>query len=96
MNSLEVRRTPGHENRVRPRASATCSKRRRQVQNDSDVVHMPPSSDASTETIPFLLAERDRLEATDGELLGRTSTIMASYRPALSYQPVVTLPNCAT
>jgi hypothetical protein len=49
--------------------------------------------DASTEANPALLAERDRLSAVDGELLTRTSTIMARYRPALSYQPGVNLPN---
>jgi hypothetical protein len=50
-------------------------------------------ADASTESLPALLAERDKLSVIDGELLGRTSTIIARYRPALSYQPVVTLPN---
>jgi hypothetical protein len=50
-------------------------------------------SDASTEGNTALQAERDRIAAIDGDLLTRTSTILASYRPALSYQPVVTLPN---
>jgi hypothetical protein len=49
--------------------------------------------DTSTETNPALLAERDRIAAIDGDLLSRTSTIIASYRPALSYQPVTRLAN---
>lgn len=50
-------------------------------------------SDMSTEANPALSAERDRLAGIDGDLLGRTSTIIARYRPALSYQPVVKLAN---
>jgi hypothetical protein len=50
-------------------------------------------NDASTELNPALTAERDKLAAADGELVTRTSTIIASYRPALSYQPNVKLPN---
>ena len=50
-------------------------------------------SEASTDSNPALLAERDRIAAIDGDLLTRTSTILASYRPALSYQPIVKLPN---
>src|SRR5688572_18301535 len=50
-------------------------------------------SDASTEKNPALSAERDRLAAIDGDLLTRTSTIIARYRPALSYQPGVKMPN---
>jgi hypothetical protein len=49
--------------------------------------------EASTDTNPALLAERDRISAVDGDLLSRTSTIIGSYRPALSYQPVVKLAN---
>jgi hypothetical protein len=49
--------------------------------------------EASTDANPALLAERDRIAAIDGDLLTRTSTILASYRPALSYQPIVKLPN---
>jgi hypothetical protein len=49
--------------------------------------------EASTDTNPALLAERDRISAIDGDLLSRTSTIIASYRPALSYQPVIKLAN---
>ena len=49
--------------------------------------------EASTDSNPALLAERDRLAAVDGDLLNRTSTIIARYRPLLSYQPVVVLPN---
>ncbi len=48
--------------------------------------------DASTDTNPALRAERDRISAADGELLTRTSTILARYRPNLSYQPNVKLP----
>lgn len=50
-------------------------------------------AETSTEANPALLTERDKLSAVDGELLTRTSTIIARYRPALSYQPVVALPN---
>jgi hypothetical protein len=50
-------------------------------------------NDLSTDTNPALGAERDRLAAVDGELLSRTSTIIAQYRPALSYQPTVKLPT---
>jgi hypothetical protein len=38
-------------------------------------------------------AEDDRFQALDGELLNRTSRIMAAFRPAISYQPGVNLPN---
>ena len=50
-------------------------------------------NDLSTDANPALGAERDRVAAIDGELLSRTSTIVAQYRPALSYQPTVKLPN---
>ena len=50
-------------------------------------------SEASTEGNPALLAERDRVAAVDGELLTRSSTILARYRPGVSYQPVVNLPS---
>jgi hypothetical protein len=49
--------------------------------------------EASTDANHALMAERDRIAAIDGELLTRTSTILARYRPELSYQPTVTLPN---
>jgi hypothetical protein len=49
--------------------------------------------EASTDSNPALLAERDKIAAMDGDLLTRTSTIIARYRPALSYQPIVKLPN---
>lgn len=49
--------------------------------------------DASTEANPALSAERDKLAAVDGDLLTRTSTIIARYRPGLSYQPAVKLPT---
>jgi hypothetical protein len=48
--------------------------------------------DASIDANPSLRAERDRISAADGELLTRTSTILARYRPNLSYQPNVKLP----
>jgi hypothetical protein len=47
----------------------------------------------STDAAPALAAERDRLSAADGDMLSRTSTIIARYRPALSYQPTVKLPT---
>lgn len=50
-------------------------------------------NDASTDGLPALSAERDRLAAADGDLLARTSTILARYRPGLSYQPEVKLPT---
>ena len=50
-------------------------------------------SDASTDANPALSAERDRVAAVDGDLLTRSSTILARYRPGLSYQPVVNLPS---
>jgi hypothetical protein len=40
-----------------------------------------------------LTAEGDRFSALDGEHLSRTSTILATYRPALSYQADVRLPD---
>ena len=49
--------------------------------------------DMSTDANPALRAERDKLAAAEGEMLGRTSTIIARYRPALSYQPAAKLPN---
>jgi hypothetical protein len=49
--------------------------------------------DASTDTNPALRAERDRISAADGELLTRTSTIVARYRANVSYQPNVKLPT---
>jgi hypothetical protein len=50
-------------------------------------------NEATTDANPALLAQRDKLAAVDGELLGRTSTIIARYRPGLSYQPAVKLPT---
>jgi hypothetical protein len=47
----------------------------------------------STDAAPALAAERDRLSAAEGDMLSRTSTILARYRPAISYQPVVKLPE---
>jgi hypothetical protein len=40
-----------------------------------------------------LTAEDDKFNALDGELLSRTSRIVASYRPAISYQPELSLPT---
>ena len=40
-----------------------------------------------------LTAEDDKFSAQDGELLNRTSTIIARYRPALSYQSKVAMPQ---
>lgn len=40
-----------------------------------------------------LAADSDRFSAKDGDLVNRTSTIVAGYRPALSYQPDVKLPE---
>jgi hypothetical protein len=40
-----------------------------------------------------LTAEQDKFSAQDGELLNRTSTIIARYRPALSYQPKIAIPQ---
>jgi len=40
-----------------------------------------------------MTAEDDKFNALDGDLLSRTSRIVASYRPAISYQPEVSLPT---
>jgi hypothetical protein len=40
-----------------------------------------------------LTADEEKFSAQDGELLNRTSTIIARYRPALSYQPKVSIPQ---
>jgi hypothetical protein len=50
-------------------------------------------SDASLDANAALQAEQNRLSAIDGDLLSRTSSIIARYRPALSYQPGVSLPT---
>jgi hypothetical protein len=47
----------------------------------------------STDATPALAAERDRLSAAEGDMLTRTSTVVARYQPALSYQPNVKLPT---
>jgi hypothetical protein len=47
----------------------------------------------STDAAPALAAERDRIAAAEGDMLSRTSTILARYRPAVSYQPNVKLPE---
>jgi hypothetical protein len=48
---------------------------------------------ASTDGTPALSAERDRLSAAESDMLGRTSTILARYRPDVSYQAAVKLPT---
>lgn len=48
-------------------------------------------SEADMEANAALTAEGDKFSALDGELLNRTSTIIARHRPALSYQPRVAL-----
>jgi hypothetical protein len=40
-----------------------------------------------------LTVEQDKFSTQDGDLLNRTSAIMARYQPALSYQPRVVLPK---
>lgn len=42
---------------------------------------------------PALTADEEKYSAQDGELLNRTSSIIARYRPALSYQPNVAIPQ---
>jgi hypothetical protein len=50
-------------------------------------------SDDAIEAHAALKTEGDRFSAVDGDLVNRTSTIVAAYRPALSYQPEVRLPD---
>ena len=50
-------------------------------------------SEDAMEASAALTAEQDKFSAQDGELLNRTSTIVARYRPALSYQPKVAIPQ---
>lgn len=38
-------------------------------------------------------ADQDKFSALDGELLNRTSSFAAAYRPGISYQPEVSLPQ---
>ena len=40
-----------------------------------------------------LTADQDKFSTQDGDLLSRTSAIMARYQPALSYQPNVAIPK---
>jgi hypothetical protein len=40
-----------------------------------------------------LTADEDKFSALDGDLLNRTSTIIARYQPDLSYQPKVAIPK---
>ena len=51
------------------------------------------ASDDAMEAHATLAAEGDRFSAQDGDLVNRTSTIVAGYRPALSYKPDVKLPE---
>lgn len=51
------------------------------------------ASEDAMEAHATLAAEGDRFSAQDGDLVNRTSTIVAGYRPALSYQPEVKLPE---
>ena len=50
------------------------------------------SEDAMEANAP-LQAEGDTFSAQESELLSRTSAIIARYRPALSYQPAVSIPQ---
>jgi hypothetical protein len=50
-------------------------------------------SDDAIDAHATLSADGDRFSAIDGDLVNRTSTIVAAYRPALSYQPDVRLPD---
>lgn len=51
------------------------------------------TSEDAIERHPTLRAESDRFSAVDGDLVNRTSTIVAAYRPGLSFQPGVRLPD---
>lgn len=51
------------------------------------------ASEDAIEGNAALTADSDRFSAQDGDLVNRTSTIVAGYRPALSYQPDVKLPE---
>jgi hypothetical protein len=44
------------------------------------------------DAVPALRATDDKFSAQEGDHLSRTSSILTSYRPALSYQPEVNLP----
>ena len=46
----------------------------------------------TSDTNPALLAEQPQLDAADGELLSRSSSIFARYREDLSYRPGVSIP----
>jgi hypothetical protein len=47
----------------------------------------------SVESNTALTAEEEKFSALDGDLLSRTSTIIARYQPELSYQPKVAVPQ---
>jgi hypothetical protein len=50
-------------------------------------------SEAAIDSNAALTADSDRFSALDGDILNRTSTLVAGYRPLLSYQPDVKLPE---
>jgi hypothetical protein len=50
-------------------------------------------SEDAIENHATLAADSDRFSAVDGDLVNRTSTIVAGYRPQLSYQADVKLPE---
>jgi hypothetical protein len=50
-------------------------------------------SEDSMEANSVLRAEGDKFSAQESELLSRTSAIIARYRPAMSYQPKVSIPH---
>ena len=50
-------------------------------------------SEDAIESHATLAADGDKFSAIDGDLVNRTSTIVAGYRPALSYRPDVKLPE---
>jgi hypothetical protein len=52
---------------------------------------MQKSEDA-VEGTPAMQALADKFSAQEGDLINRTTTIVAGYRPGLSYQPEVSLP----
>lgn len=51
------------------------------------------ATETAAEANTALDAENEKFATSDGELLTRSSTIMARYRPALSYQPEVSMPS---
>jgi hypothetical protein len=49
--------------------------------------------DDAMEANPAIMADADKYSALDGELLSRTSTMIAAYRPNISFQSGVMLPQ---